>query len=122
MTADDFIEQVSRVRARFASTLSGKIADSFADLEKMSDGGGDAIETVIATHCRLHEMYGIAQTLGFPATGQAAGAARTAIRDAAKAKRAATPAEIVALKTDLERLRVAATGELQNFRERVSGP
>jgi hypothetical protein len=118
MTADDFIEQVSRVRARFASTLSGKIAD----LEKMSDGGGDAIETVIATHCRLHEMYGIAQTLGFPATGQAAGAARTAIREAAKAKRAATPAEIVALKTEIERLRVAATGELQNFRERVSEP
>ena len=50
-----------------------------------------------------------------PATGQAAGAARTAIREAAKAKRAATAAEIAALKTEIERLRVAATGELQEL-------
>jgi hypothetical protein len=48
MTADDFAEHVARVRERFASRLNDKIAASFAALEKMSAGGGDSIETVIA--------------------------------------------------------------------------
>ena len=72
MTTDDFIAKVARVRERFASTLPGKIADSFAALEKMANDGDDAIETVITTHRRLHEMCGIAPTLGFEATGKAA--------------------------------------------------
>jgi len=115
MTADDFAERVGRVRERFASTLNDKIADSFAALETMSAGGGDAIETVIVAHRRLHEMYGIAPTLGFEATGKAAGGARTAIREAAKVKRAPTPVEIAALKTELEKLREAAAADLRNF-------
>ena len=36
MTTDDFNAKVARVRERFASTLPGKIADSFAALEKMA--------------------------------------------------------------------------------------
>jgi hypothetical protein len=119
MTADNFIEKVARVRARFAANLPGKITDSFADFEKLSGGGADTIESVIVVHRRLHEMYGIAPTLGFVATGKAARSAETAIGEAAKAKRAATPAEIAALKTELERLRMATAGELQNFRESV---
>ena len=101
MTTDDFTAKVALVRERFASTLPGKIADSFAALEKMADGG-DAIETVITTHRRLHEMCGTAPTLGFEATGKAARLTETTIREAAKAKRAATPVEIAALKTELE--------------------
>jgi hypothetical protein len=115
MTADDFTEHVARVRERFASTLDDKIAASFAALEKMSGGGGDTIEIVIAAHRRLHEMYGIAPTLGFAATGKAAGGALTAIREAAKAKRAPTPAEIAAFKSELDRLREAAAADLRNF-------
>lgn len=115
MTADDFTVHVARIRERFASTLSGKIAESFAALQKMSTGGGDAIETVIVTHRRMHEMYGVAPTLGFDATGKAAGAARTAIREAAKAKRPATAAEIEILKTELEHLRDAAADDLQRL-------
>jgi len=115
MTADDFAEHVARVRERFASRLNDKIAASFAALEKMSAGGGDSIETVIAAHRRLHEMYGIAPTLGFDATGKTAGGARTVIREAAKAKRAPTPAEIAAFRTELEKLRDAAAADLRNF-------
>jgi hypothetical protein len=115
MTNVDFDEQVARVRARFAASLPGKIADSFADLEKMSSGGAETIESVIVIHRRLHEMRGIAPTLGFDATGEVAGAAGTTIREAAKVKRAATPAEIAALKTELEQLRTAASSELQEF-------
>jgi hypothetical protein len=115
MTADDFTEHVARVRARFAAKLDGKIADSFAALEKMSGNGADAIEAAIVTHRCLHEMYGIAPTLGFAATGMAAGGARSAIREAAKARRAPTPEEIAALKSELEALRQAAAADLQKF-------
>lgn len=115
MTNVDFNERVARVRARFAASLPGKIADSFADLKQMSGGGSDSIETVITAHRRLHEMCGIAPTLGFEATGNAARSTEATIHEAAKAKRAATPAEIAALKTELEQLRTAASGELQDF-------
>ena len=115
MTADDFTVHVARVRERFASTLNSKIADNFAALEKMSASGSDSIEAVVATHRRLHEMYGVASTLGFNATGKAAGAARAAIREAAKAKRPPTAAEITALRRELEHLRDAAAADLRSF-------
>ncbi len=119
MTNVDFNEKVARVRARFATSLPGKIADSFADLKQMSDGSSDSIDTVITAYRRLHEMCGIAPTLGFEATGKAARSTKAAIREAAKAKRAATPSEIAALRTELEQLRTAASGELQKFRSSV---
>jgi hypothetical protein len=114
-TADDFTEHLARVRTRFSSKLNGKVTECFAALEKMPGGDGDSIEAVIVTHRLLHEMVGIAPTLGFAATGKAAGRARSAIRDAAKAKRAATPEEIAALKSALEDLRQAAVVDLREF-------
>ncbi len=115
MTNADFDEQIARVRARFAASLPGKIADSFADVDKMSGGGGNPIDAVLVAHRRLHEICGIAPTVGFEATGKSARSTEAAIREAAKAKRAATPAEISALKSELERLRTAASNELQKF-------
>jgi len=115
MTKDDFADQVARVRARFASTLNSKVADSFADLEKMASGGLQSIEIAIVAHRRLHEMYGIAPTLGFASTGKAAGVARTTIGEAAKSKRAPTAAEIAALKTELESLRAGVAADLEDY-------
>jgi len=114
---DKFAERLARVRARFAAALDGKISDSFAALETMS-GGGETIEIVIAAHRRLHEMCGIAATLDFAATGKAAGSAETVMCAAAKAKRALTPAEMAALKSELEALRRAAAGDLQTYSNR----
>jgi HPt (histidine-containing phosphotransfer) domain-containing protein len=118
MTAvDDLTEQLARVRARFAAALDGKIADSFAALEKIS-AGGETTEIVVTAHRRLHELCGIAPTLGFMAIGQAARSAETVMREAAGAKRALTLAEMTALKSALEGLRTAASGELQAFSKR----
>jgi hypothetical protein len=114
--AEDFAQHVARVRARFASTLNDKIAASFAELAPMAGGGDDdATAAVITAHRRLHEMYGVASTLGFVETGKAAGLARSTIREAAKAKRPPTPDEIAALKIELERLREAGAAELQEL-------
>jgi HPt (histidine-containing phosphotransfer) domain-containing protein len=115
---DDFTERLARVRRRFAAALDGKIADSFAALEKMSGSGGEAIEIVITAHRRLHELCGIAPTLGFTAIGNAARSGETVMREAARAKRALTPAELTALKSELEALRTAASGDLQTYSNR----
>jgi chemotaxis protein histidine kinase CheA len=100
------------VRARFAGALDDKIGDSFAALEKRS-GGGETIEVVIIAHRRLHELCGIAFTLGFMETGEAARSAETVMREAARAKRALTRAEMSALKFELGALRTAASADLQ---------
>lgn len=115
---DDFAEHLGRVRARFASTLADKIADGFIALEKISGGGGETIEIVVTAHRRLHEICGIAPTLGFEATGKAAALAEAVIRGAAKSKRALVPAEIAAFASELEGLRAAAAGELQTYSNR----
>ena len=108
---DEFAERLARVRARFAAALDGKIGDSFAALETMS-GGGETIEIVIAAHRRLHEMCGIAATLDFAATDEAAASAESVMSAAAKAKRALTPSEMAALKSELEALRRAVADDL----------
>jgi len=111
---DELKERLARVRARFADALDGKIADSFTALEQMA-GGPETIDTVVVAHRRLHELCGLAPTLGFAATGKAARAAETVMRPAANSKRALTPAEIGELKDELERLRAVAAGELQAY-------
>ena len=96
-TENELTEGLARVRARFAAALDGKIGDSFAALKEISDGGETA-ETVFATHRRLHEICGLAPTLGFAAIGKAARSAESVVRAAALTQRALTPAEIGALK------------------------
>jgi hypothetical protein len=115
MAADEFAVRVARVRDRFASNLNGKIANGFAALDTMARGDGDAVDAAITTHRMLHEMCGVAPTLGFDATGKAARSACYAIREAANAKRAATPDEIAILKSEIKRLQEAATADLQTY-------
>lgn len=107
-------KRLARVRARFADALDGKIADNFIALGQMA-GGGETIEIVLAVHRRLHEMCGLAPTLGFAAIGKAARAAESVMRPAANSKRALTPAEIGELKYELKRLRAVAADELQAY-------
>jgi hypothetical protein len=92
-------EQLARVRARFAGALDAKIGDSFAALEKIS-GGGETIEVVIIAHRRLHELCGIAPTLGFMATGNAARSAETVMREAARCQSALDRDPVSASKRD----------------------
>lgn len=111
---NEFNERLVRIRERFVSRLDGKIANSVAALEKIS-GGDETIETVVVVHRSLHEMCGIAPTLGFTAIGHAARAAEITMREAAKTGRALTLTEAVALKSDLEALRAAAADDRQTY-------
>lgn len=114
MAVDEFSERLARIRQRFAASLPGKIDDSLAALPKMSYADPEAIETIVVTHRKLHEMCGVAPSIGFPATGQAARAAETVLRDPAKSKRPLTSDEIAAFITRIDGLRSAAQTELQS--------
>lgn len=114
MEVDEFTEQLARIRQRFATSLNGKVDDSFACLPKLSDNDAAAIETIVVVHRRLHEMCGIAPSVGFPATGKAARAAEAVLREPAKLKRSLTPEEVAAFTAGLDALRVAAQSDLQS--------
>jgi len=114
LEVDEFSKRLARIRARFATTLSAKVDDSFACLPKLADEDATAIETIVTVHRKLHEMCGIAPSIGFPATGQAARAAETVLREPAKSKRSLTAAEIAAFTAQLHGLRTATQSDLQS--------
>ncbi len=113
MEREEFAERLARVRQRFATALPGRIDDSFAALPRLSAEQPDDIETLVVTHRRLHEMCGIAPTIGFPETGKAARAAETVLREPALSKRPLTGGEVSALRAELEGLRAVAQSELR---------
>ena len=113
METDEFALRLARVREHFAISLTKKIDDSFARLPKLSDKDAAAIETIIVMHRRLHEMCGIAPSVGFQATGKAARAAEAVLRDPAKLRRSLTAAEVASFTTELDGLRAATQSDLQ---------
>lgn len=114
MEVDEFAERIARIRKRFATTLNSKVDDSFACLPRLANQDADAIETIVVVHRKLHEMCGIAPSLGFAATGQAARAAEAVLREPAKTKRALTEQEIAAFTAELNGLRSATQSDLQS--------
>jgi HPt (histidine-containing phosphotransfer) domain-containing protein len=104
---DEFAQRLARIRRRFAAALPEKLDDSFAALPKLAGANADSIETLAVTHRKLHEICGIAPSIGFDAIGTAARAAETVLREPAKAKRPLKTDELAALRTRLEDLRAA---------------
>ncbi len=113
-TESELTAGLARMRTRFAAALDGKIDEGFAALQEIS-GGGETAEIVVVAHRRLHEICGLAPTLGFAAIGNAARSAESVVRAAALAGRALTPAEIGAFKSELEALRATAERRAADF-------
>jgi hypothetical protein len=106
---EEFDERLERVRRRFTAALDSRIAAAFDAAQRLSAADDtDAIGIVVATHRLLHDMCGIAPTLGFAAIGKAARGAQEVLRAAAKERRALTPLELAAFTNALEKLRAAA--------------
>jgi hypothetical protein len=108
---EEFDERHERVRRRFTAALDSRIAAAFDAAQKLSAADADAIGIVVATHRLLHDMCGIAPTLGFAAIGNAARGAQEVLRVAAKERRALTPLELTAFTNTLENLRAAALAD-----------
>jgi chemotaxis protein histidine kinase CheA len=105
---DEFADRLAGVRQRFTAALAGKIDDGFAALPTLTKDDDASIEALVATHRRLHEMCGIAPSLGLEDIGSAARAAETVLREPAKAKRPLKSEEVEALRITLQGLRAAS--------------
>ncbi|MCF8475418.1 MAG: Hpt domain-containing protein [Pseudolabrys sp.] len=115
MSADDFNERLARIRTRFAAALPTKIDNALTALPLMSEKSANAIDTIVIVHRTLHEMCGVAPTIGFPATGKAARDAETVLREPAKTKRHLRTDEITALIAGIDGLRSAAQTDLKSL-------
>jgi hypothetical protein len=118
MHADQFEIRLARVRHRFATTLEGKIKDAVVSADHMAHGHGEVIKHVSGSYRDLHSMCGIGPTVGFAATGEAAGAAEGCLLQAHREQRGLTEREVIILKKALERLRIAAASELRLMYQR----
>lgn len=111
MDRNEFNARLEQLRQRFAAALPQRINDSVTALPRLMSA--DAIDTLVVVHRKLHEMCGIAPTIGYPVVGKAARAAETVLREPADSKRPLTVDESCKLRGKLEWLRAAAQLELQ---------
>lgn len=113
MTPDPFEERLAQIRLRFASKLDGKIAAVESAVPQFSPGGEMVIESLETAHRSIHELCGVAPTLGFVATGRAARSVERLLLQPLRARRELTTAEAADLQSGLDQLRAAARAELR---------
>ena len=113
MAVDQFAERLAKIRTRFAANLPGKIESVERALPLLA-GEGDAVGALLATaHRSVHELCGIAPTVGFPATGRAARTVERILLQPLRAKRGLTDAELASARQELEGLRSAFQNDQQ---------
>ena len=112
MRADQFHDRLAAVRQRFAASLQGKIETTVAELPRLSWDSETAAGGVEASYRRIHEMCGIAATVGFVATGRTAKMAEDILIAAFRGRRGLAPDELLRLRAVLDELAMAAAREL----------
>jgi hypothetical protein len=109
---DPFQERLAKVRCRFASSLKGKIEDTFTALPLLSGEGGKTVEAMEATYRRVHGICGVGPTVGFVQTGRIAREAEAILLEPYRAHRGFTDSEAESFRKKLHQLREAAAFEL----------
>ena len=113
MEGDQFAERLAGVRKRFASKLTGRIAEIDAALPKLVGEGGEVTAAVYDAHRKVHDLCGIGPTLGFDATGKAARSVERILLQPSRDQRGLTEQEMAHLKEGLLGLRAAAQSDVQ---------
>ena len=109
MQLEQFHDRVAAVRRRFASTLNGKIKDTFAELANLRGEGN-------RRRCGrgllpAHSWYlRVAAAVGFPATGRVAKTVEDGLVAAYRAGRGLTAGEAAQHQQTLEEMSVVAAG------------
>lgn len=116
MAVDQFDERLAQIRLRFVSRLEGKIDIVENAAAQFSICGVNRIEWLEAAHRTVHELCGIAPTLGFVATGRAARSVEQVLLQPLRARRELTVGEAADLRCGLDELRAAAGDELPESR------
>ncbi len=112
MQPDHFNDRLEVVRKRFASSLEGKINDTYADLPHMSDGGANAFDALSSAYRRIHGICGVGRAVGFAETGLAAKDVEDVLVAAYRGQRGLSAGEIARLERTLGALAAAAQAEL----------
>jgi hypothetical protein len=110
---DHFNDRLEVVRKRFASSLEGKINDTYADLPQLSDGGASAFDALANAYRRIHGICGVGRAVGFAATGLAAKDVEDVLVAAYRGQRGLSAGEIARLEKTLGALAAAAQAELR---------
>jgi HPt (histidine-containing phosphotransfer) domain-containing protein len=109
--AEDFDARLDAIRRRFAARLAGRIRDAEAAIAALSSDAAACSDASVTLHRSMHELCGIAPTLGFATTGRAARAVERILREPSRTGRSLAPAELAALRRGLVELRAAARTE-----------
>jgi HPt (histidine-containing phosphotransfer) domain-containing protein len=112
MAVDPFDERLAQIRLRFASRLEGKIAAVEDAAAQFSSRGASLIESLETAHRTIHELCGVAPTLGFVAIGRAARSVEQVLLQPLRAQRELTAEEAADLRSGLDELRATAGAEL----------
>ena len=112
MAVDPFDERLAQIRLRFASRLEGKIAAVEDAAAQFSSRGASLIESLETDHRTIHELCGVAPTLGFVAIGRAARSVEQVLLQPLRAQRELTAEEAADLRSGLDELRATAGAEL----------
>jgi len=115
MNESEYAARIANVRARFASKLVDKIAETEAALTQLTGGGSDAVEAVAAAYRRFHDVCGIGGSIGFQATGQSARILDTILLEAFRDHRALSEDELAKLTAGLKTLQIVARNEIQSM-------
>ena len=108
-----FETRIEAVRRRFAAKFIARMQVTAADLSRMTGEGSAPANIVASTYRWLHEVCGIASTIGFDATGRSARSCDTLLVGPCRARRGLSAEELAQLTELLDVLRRAAQAEMQ---------
>lgn len=114
VTADAYTERLAEVRQRFSSKLSARLQTVEAALPHLAGNGPDVVEAVSSAHHQIHLLCGLAPTVGFPRTGQAARKIERLLIDPVRNKCGLSDRDVEQLKSELDALRAVAQAEMSS--------
>lgn len=112
MDESQFAERIAQVRARFAAKLVDKLQQTDSALPHLAGDGTESADAVEAAYRRLHDVCGIAPTVGFEETGRAARILDAILIGPFRDRRGLSNDELTRLKDGLAALRIVAQTEL----------
>jgi len=108
-----FESRIEAIRKRGATRFVARMQQTVADLPRMSGEGAAPADTVANAYHWLHEICGIASTIGFTSTGLSARSCDSLLVGPYRAQRGLSASELAQLTEGLESLRLTAQVELQ---------
>jgi HPt (histidine-containing phosphotransfer) domain-containing protein len=110
----EFARRIAKIRARFPAKLDDRIRRIDGTLETMPRHLQDSATAVALAYRQIHDICGIASTVGFTATGLSARALDGLLIDPFRAQRGLTDDELAQLKSGLIALRTAALADISH--------